>query len=268
MPSSVGDPDPGELLGLAVEIAREAGGLLRARPTELSVTAKTSPTDAVTAMDTAAERLIVDRIRARRPDDAVLGEEGGVRAGSGPVRWVVDPLDGTVNYLYGIPAYAVSIAVEVSGRTEVGVVYDVVHDELYTATRGGGARLDGRQLRCSAVAELGMALVATGFAYAAERRAAQARVLGAVLPVVRDIRRCGSAALDLCAVARGRVDAYYECCLSAWDLAAGALIATEAGAAVRGGPGALVVAAAPGLIDSLAGVLAAAGADLSDQAGQ
>lgn len=268
MPSSAADPDSGELLELAVEIAREAGGFLRNRPTELAVTTKTSPTDAVTAMDTAAERLIVDRIRAGRPDDGVLGEEGGAQAGSGPVRWVVDPLDGTVNYLYGIPAYAVSLAVEVSGRTEVGVVYDVVHDELYTATRGGGASLDGRPLRCGGVVELGLALVATGFAYDAGRRAAQARVLAAVLPAVRDIRRCGSAALDLCAVARGRVDAYYECCLSSWDLAAGALIATEAGAAVRGRPGGLVVAAAPGLIDVLAGVLAAAGADLGDPAGR
>lgn len=254
------------LLVLAVQVARGAGALLRERPAELHPAAKSTATDAVTVMDTAAERLIVEALRAARPADAVLGEEGGAHAGSSRVRWVVDPLDGTVNYLYGIPAYAVSVAAEVDGSPAVGAVLDVPHDVLYTAVRGRGAACDGRPIRVTTAVELDRALVATGFGYAAERRAAQARVLTGVLPRVRDIRRAGAAALDLCALAAGRVDAFYERGLAAWDLAAGGLIAREAGARVEGlhgrpaGPD-LVVAAPPALFGALHDLLAGLGAD-------
>ncbi len=230
------------LLGVAEQIAREAGALLRDRPAALRAESKSTPTDAVTEMDRAAEALIVERLHDLRPDDRIVGEESGHHDGrrtdetqdDATVTWVVDPLDGTVNYLYGIPQYAVSIAAQQHGETVAGVVYDVTRDELYAASVGGGATCDGSPIRCSAQTDLAFALVATGFAYAAETRSVQARALTTVLPAVRDIRRLGSAALDLCMVARGRVDAYFEAGMQPWDWAAGALIATEAGARVGG----------------------------------
>jgi len=262
-------PDPADLLELAGNVARAAGALLRDRPVDLAVGTKSSPTDVVTVMDTAAERLILDRIRADRPDDAVLAEESGAAAGDSPVRWLVDPLDGTVNYLYRIPQYAVSIAAEIDGRVVAGVVYAPESDELFAACLGGGASCNGRPLRCSAQDDLAQALVATGFGYASARRARQAAVLGVVLPKVRDIRRFGAAALDLVAVGAGRVDAFYERGLRPWDLAAGGLIATEAGAVVGGLAGEsagedLVIAAPPALFDELARLLAPLGADRDD----
>jgi len=178
-----------------------------------------------------------------RPGDGVLGEEGGERAGTTGVRWVVDPIDGTVNFLYGVPAYAVSIAAEVDGVVRAGVVLNVATGELFTATAGGGAHLgfpgrrDPVRLRGSAPASLGQTLVATGFGYGVEQRRAQGAVVARLLPQVRDIRRFGSAALDLCAAAAGRVDAYYELHLNPWDHAAGALVAAEAGLVVTGLPG-------------------------------
>jgi myo-inositol-1(or 4)-monophosphatase len=196
----------------------------------------------------------------------VLGEEGASHDGSSGVRWVVDPIDGTVNYLYGLPQWAVSIGVEVDGVTEVGVVFDPAKDELYTAVRGGGAQLDGRTLRCNDVQELSQTMVATGFSYEAGRRSRQARVLGELLPRVRDLRRFGAAALDLCAVAAGRVDAYYEQALKPWDMCAGLLVASEAGARVGGLRGAaagprLVLASAPGVHDALHELLVSLDAD-------
>lgn len=271
--SPAGDPgaappaDPAQLLDLACGVARQAGRLItEGRAARLSVGTKSTATDVVTEMDTASERLIIGALRAARPGDAVLGEESGASAGSSGVRWVIDPIDGTVNYLYGLPPYAVSIAAEVDGQVAVGVVYDPVLDELYAARRGGGATCNGAALRCSEQAELGQALVATGFGYAAERRAAQARLLCSVLPAVRDIRRQGSAALDLCSVARGRVDAYYERGLFPWDLAAGGLVAREAGARVEGLHGTpagdpLTVAAPPQLFRALHDLLAGGRAD-------
>ena len=254
--------EPSSLLELAVDLARGAGALLRdERPEDLDVGTKSTPTDVVTAMDKATERLIVDGIRAARPDDGVLGEEGAARSGSSGVRWVVDPIDGTVNYLYRLPAYAVSIAAEVEGVVAAGVVLDVARGDLYAARAGGGATVNGRPIRCSAASELAQALVATGFGYDARRRAAQANLLVDVLPRIRDIRRFGAAALDLCFVARGWLDGYYEHGLSPWDLAAGALVAREAGAVVDGEPGGLVVAAAPRVFDPLRDLLRAAGAD-------
>ena len=259
--------EPASLLALAVQAAEAAGRLLvDGRPARLDVGTKTSPTDVVTQMDTAAERVIIDALLEACPDDGVLGEEGDEVAGSSGVRWIVDPIDGTVNYLYGIPQYAVSIAAEVDGVVVAGVVHDPEKRETFTAIRGGGARLDGRPLSCSQVGELAQALVATGFGYGADRRAAQGRIVAEVLPRVRDIRRLGAAALDLAAVACGRVDAFYERGLSPWDLAAGELIATEAGARVGGldgrpaGPD-LVIAAPPALFGQLRDLLARLGAD-------
>jgi len=255
--------DAAELLEIAVHAATAAGRLVRGRPEQVSVAStKTSPVDVVTAMDTAAETLIVEQLLARRPGDGVLGEEGGLRPGSSGLTWVVDPIDGTVNYLYGIPAYAVSIAV-VSGQPEpggwtvlAGCVLNPVTEEVWTATAGGGAYLNGAPLPGPAEVTLDRALVGTGFGYVQARRRGQGRVLASLLPEVRDIRRAGSAALDLCALASGRLDAYYERGLQPWDQAAGVLVAVEAGARVSG-PGGLspseelVVAAAPRLHASL-----------------
>ena len=242
------------LLVLAVDLVRQAGAfILDARGTAADdVTTKSTPTDVVTAVDRAAERLIVDALLSARPDDGVLGEEGSETEGTGRVRWVLDPIDGTVNYLYGLPAYAVSLAAEVDGAVRVGAVYNPVLDELWTAVRGEGAWLNNRQLTGSSVSTLDQALVATGFGYGADRRRTQAVVVATLLPEVRDIRRFGAASLDLCAAAAGRVDAYFERGLAPWDLAAGGLVASEAGLQVTGLRGAaagpdMVLAAPPAL---------------------
>jgi myo-inositol-1(or 4)-monophosphatase len=238
------DADPAALLDLAVATAREAADLVaRGRATAGEhVDVKSSPVDVVTAVDRASEELIVGRLLAARPGDGVLGEEGASREGSSGVRWVVDPIDGTVNFLYDLPGYAVSIAAEVDGTGVAGVVLNVATRELFTATTGGGAYLEapgrGRvALSGSRPASLEQTLVATGFGYRVEQRRAQGAVVAALLPQVRDIRRYGSSALDLCAAAAGRVDAYYELDLNPWDHAAGALVAAEAGLVVTGLPG-------------------------------
>jgi myo-inositol-1(or 4)-monophosphatase len=259
--------DPTELRLLAEAVARDAGALLRDQldRVRLEVGTKSSATDMVTEMDRAAEERIVAGLLGARPDDGIVGEEGTDRPGTSGVRWVVDPLDGTTNYLYGLPGFGVSIAAEVDGAVVAGVVLDVVRDELFSATLGGGATRDGAPIAPSAVTALPVALVATGFAYDAERRGRQAAVLVEVLPRIRDIRRFGAAAVDLCSVACGRVDAYYEKGLAPWDLAAGGLIAAEAGAVVTdfwGGPpvAGAVVAAAPGIADALRALVLDAGA--------
>jgi len=242
------------LLRIAVDAAGEAGRLLaswRGDERPEVVDTKSSPTDVVTEMDRRSEALITEWIRAIRPGDAVLGEEGGQTAG-GPgaadadgnqarVRWVVDPLDGTVNYLYGLPDWCVSIAAEVDGVIVAGVVEVPRFGETFTAVAGQGAWLhrDGNReaaiaLRCNSGAALGQALVGTGFGYDAGRRRVQGEVVAALLPHVRDIRRGGSAAVDLCSVAAGRLDAFFERGLNYWDYAAGGLIAREAGAVVGG----------------------------------
>ncbi|MGH8890584.1 MAG: inositol monophosphatase family protein [Acidothermaceae bacterium] len=267
-------PDAAELLELAVTAACAAGEfLVDSRPQELEVATKSTPTDVVTEMDLAAERRIVATLRASRPFDVVLGEEGQSRearprdAEAGPdVRWIVDPIDGTVNYLYGLPQWAVSIAAEVDGVVEAGAVFDPSKGELFTAVRGGGARLDGRPMAVTECGVLSQALVGTGFGYDAGRRSAQARVLLELLPRVRDVRRLGAASLDLCAVACGRLDGYYERGLNLWDYAAAGLIASEAGARVGGlggesASGEILVAANPLLFDDLADLLAKFGAD-------
>ncbi|HXS66223.1 MAG TPA: inositol monophosphatase family protein [Streptosporangiaceae bacterium] len=245
MPETPGPgPPPGELLELARATAREAGEMLADRSGRaVVVSTKSSPTDIVTEMDRAAERLIRDRIGAQRPEDAILGEEGGQTGEGALVRWVVDPLDGTVNYLYGLPDWAVSIAAEVSGEIVAGAICVPRRDALYYATLGGGAwRVSlsggesavGQALACNTNVPLERALIATGFGYDPGRRTVQGQVVGAVLPRVRDIRRNGACAVDLCSLAAGQVDGYYERGVQYWDIAAGSLIAREAGAIVAG----------------------------------
>lgn len=231
-----------ELRRLAERVAAEAADLVRTTsPARVEVAAtKSSPVDVVTAMDAASEQLLRRLILEARPDDAILGEEDGHVAGTSGLTWVVDPIDGTVNYLYGIPAFAVSVAV-VAGTGDpetwealAGCVVRVPDGRSWSAGRGEGATADGVPIRVNEATELALSLVGTGFGYAAERRAAQAQVLTQVLPRVRDIRRIGSAALDLAMVAEGQLDLVYERGLNPWDMAAGALLVTEAGGTVSG----------------------------------
>ncbi len=262
-----GGTDPDELLALAVALAARAAhllvdGLAHGRR---DLTTKSSATDLVTDMDRAAEQLVVEGLLDARPHDTVVGEEGADRGGTSGVRWLIDPIDGTTNYVYGLPGFSVSLAAQVDGRTIVGVVHDPLHRDVFTAARGRGAWRNGHRLALGPGPELATALVATGFSYSADRRARQAEVLTRVLPAVRDIRRGGAASVDLCWVACGRVDAFYEKGLQAWDHAAGVLIAEEAGARtgdLAGGPAssAFVLAARLGLFEPLQALLTAAGA--------
>ena len=259
-------PQLTELLALASDLAREAGGVhLEGLRGALRIETKSSPTDLVSQIDRECERLIVGRLNEMRPDDAVMAEEGTLQDGDSGVRWVIDPLDGTTNYIYGYPAFAVSIAVEIDGHPMVGVVYESSAGHLYEAIDGFGARCDGRPIRARGLTDLSRALVATGFSYAAAQRARQGAVAARVLGRVRDIRRAGSAALDLCHIAAGHVDAYWELDLSPWDYAAGGVIAREAGAEVlfpagAHGRGPAVVAAPPALMPSFLDLLREAGA--------
>jgi len=259
--------DATELLAIAEEVAEAAAAIIRDRPADLHAQTKTTPTDAVTVVDKASERVIIDGLRRRRPNDRVVAEESGATAnGDGSdVTWYVDPLDGTVNYLYALPPYSVSIAAAVGGDPVAGVVIDVPRGETYTATVGGGARCNGRLVTCTDQPDPALALVATGFAYDVDIRTWQADVIRAVLPQVRDIRRAGSAAVDLCSVASGRVDAFYEASMYPWDWMAGSLIAREAGAAFGGlggnPPGReATLAANPRLFAALERILIDAGA--------
>lgn len=243
-----------DLARLAATLARRAGqAVVEQREAAVATaTTKSSPTDPVTEGDRAAEAIVVDGIAAARPDDAIIGEEGTERTGTSGLAWHIDPIDGTTNYLYGIPAYSVSVAVGAGDVMLCGTVYNPVTDELFEATTGAGATLNGRPIAPTTGRGLPEALVATGFGYRADRRRGQARVVAELLPDIRDIRRFGSAALDLCSVACGRVDAYYEVGLNLWDFAAGALIAREAGARctdLAGGPPStdFLLAAGPGV---------------------
>jgi myo-inositol-1(or 4)-monophosphatase len=260
-------PAPDQLLDIAVDVVRDAATTARSMRADgvSGVTTKSTDTDVVTAADRSVERQVIAALRSRRPYDAVLGEEYGQERADGPgpdpqVRWILDPIDGTVNYLYGLPWYAVSLAAEVGGRVLAGVVRNAATGDEWTATRGGGAHHRGHRLTGSAETDLRQALVATGFGYDAARRAHQAEVLSQLVPQVRDIRRFGAAALDLCLAATGAVDAYFEKGLAAWDLAAGGLIAAEAGLRVAGldgqaaGPE-LVIAAPPALFGALHDIL-------------
>ena len=266
---------PTALLDLAREIAVRASEFaLEARRGGVTVAAtKSSAVDIVTAVDRDTEALIRSLILEARPDDGIIGEEDVAHVGTSGIDWIVDPIDGTVNFLYGVPAWAISIAVAegaaaggLGGTTLAGVVVNPSTGEVFEASLGGGARIAGEELGVNAGVSLSSALVGTGFSYSSERRREQAAVLLELLPQMRDIRRIGSAALDLCALAAGRLDAYYERGLNAWDHSAGALVAREAGARV-GGPGGgreneeLLVAAAPGLYEELAAALRGAGID-------
>ncbi|MFN8088513.1 MAG: inositol monophosphatase family protein [Mycobacterium sp.] len=272
------DTRPEVLREIAERVATDAAAFVKRRRAELvgggpqpigsaAVAAKSTRTDPVTVVDTETERFIRDRLIRLRPGDSILGEEGGGRADSDDgVCWVVDPIDGTVNFVYGIPAYAVSIGAQIGGIAVAGAVVDVVSGELYSASVGAGAHMTSagnrREIRCSDVDELSMALLGTGFGYAPRRRTEQSRLLAKMLPLVRDVRRIGSASLDLCLVAAGRLDAHYEHGLQVWDWAAGAVIAAEAGAVVRlpqsvgstGGAG-LTLVSAPGIADELIATL-------------
>lgn len=227
------------------------------RPPE-GVDTKSSRTDLVSDADREAERAIEDVLAAERPDDGLLAEEGSRSPATSGRRWVVDPLDGTVNFLYGVPFWGVSVALEDQDGVAAGVVHDPLHDETFRAARGQGADLDGVPMGVRDRRELRTALVATGFSYDAERRAAQAGVVARLLPQVRDIRRAGAAALDLAWVAAGRTDAFYEHGLSPWDWAAGRLLVEEAGGAATtlpGDPPGQAAASTPELLQALAAQL-------------
>lgn len=230
-PGGVGD-EPEALLELAVTASRSAGELLASRFAaghEQAVASKSTPTDLVSEADLTSERTIRALLAERRPDDGFLGEEGSEVMGTSGLRWVVDPLDGTINFLFGIPQWCVSIAVEDEEGCLAGAVFDPGRDELFTALRGGQPYLNGNPLRASGRTDPATAMVATGFAYDADVRAAQALVLARVVAQVRDVRRFGSAALDLAWTAAGRYDAYYERTVKPWDIAAGTLICQAAG---------------------------------------
>lgn len=234
------EPRPGDLLALAERVAVAAGRLVvegRRRHVEVAAT-KSSPTDIVTAVDVASEQLIRREILAARPDDSFVGEEGDDVVGSSGVTWIADPIDGTVNFLYEIPQFAISLAARLGADVVAGVVHNPTSGETFSAVRGGGALRDGIPISASSCTSIDKALVGIGYTYVADVRRHQAVEVARLVPVVRDVRRLGSAALDLCFVACGRLDAYVERGLKPWDLAAGELIAREAGATVEGLDGA------------------------------
>ncbi len=256
----VGDPTPDELRRHCVEIAREAGDFAHRSRLELGPGArvahetKSSDVDPVTVFDEETEALVVDRLGAVRPDDAIVGEEGASRAGSSGLTWHIDPIDGTVNFVYDLPLWCTSIGVLRDGVPVAGAVYAPVIGDLFSASLGGGAFVGDRPVRVSSSDHLATSLVATGFSYHVdEHRTVQAERIARVLPRVRDIRRSGSAALDLATVASGRVDAYFEEYINSWDVAAGVLLVTEAGGTVTRFDGDPLDVSAP------AGVIAANG---------
>lgn len=262
-------PDPGELLALARSVAEEvAAGLVTALDGDArasAVTSKSTGTDLVTEMDTWAESLITERILSARPNDSITGEEGADVVGDSGVSWCIDPIDGTVNFVHGQPGFCVSIAAQREGRSVAAVVVSPLHHDTFTATRGGGAFRNDQPITCSDPPGIGRAVIGTGFGYLPERRRRQAEVVTEVIPHIADIRRCGAAALDLCWVACGRLDGYWEVGLNPWDHAAGSLIATESGALCSGPDdeapsSALLIAGPPSIWQELRDLLVAAGA--------
>jgi myo-inositol-1(or 4)-monophosphatase len=269
VPEVFGVPPPGcdplleELAAVALACAHAAAAVLIQGLEEepAAVDTKSSATDMVSDVDRGAEAAVAAVLAERRPDDAILGEEGTSRSGTTGVRWVVDPLDGTTNFLFGLPQFAVSVAAEMGGSTRVGIVVDPSRRETWAAVEGWGARRNGRRCRvASGRSTLATALIATGFGYQPGRREWQGAVVSHLLPRVRDIRRFGAASLDLCWTGGGRFDAYYEWGLNPWDLAAGALVCQEAGGRVEASPGRLIVASTPELFGPLCDLLAEAGA--------
>lgn len=258
--------DPAALRDLALDLAREAGALLHDAllHDRVAVDTKSTGTDMVTEMDRASEDLLLRRLIEHRPDDAVVGEEGADRPGSSGVRWMIDPLDGTTNYLYRLPGWNVSVAAEIDGEPVAGAVVVPTHGDEFAAALGHGASVNGRPLRATAAAPLATCLVGTGFSYDPAVRTRQAAMIAALLAEVRDIRRVGAAAADLCAVAAGRLDAYFETGLAPWDRSAGTIVAREAGYRVEVTddtplPGTLTVAAHPDRWDELERLLRSAG---------
>ena len=241
-----------ELLKLAESVARAAGSHLMNRPSSFTFTEKSSVVDFATQMDQQSEELIVKQILAVRADDGIIAEEGAAKPSKSGITWVIDPLDGTVNYLYGLPGWNVSIAAKDEDGVLVGVVYAPSINGFWSAIRGGGARYNGNKIKCNDPVTLDKSLLATGFAYDLNLRVSQGDTMAKLLPKIRDLRRNGAAAVDLCYVAMGAIDGYFEGSLKEWDYAAGGLIATEAGAVIsgRGGKAAdsdLVVCAGPAL---------------------
>jgi myo-inositol-1(or 4)-monophosphatase len=258
---TIPDADPHDLLALARRAALEAGSMVSRTPgRSLRASTKSSPTDFVTEMDRASEQLIREIIVTARPDDGLIGEEGSSKSSQSGISWLIDPIDGTTNYLRGIPDFSVSIAAVTGDGARVGVVYDPTLGETFSAIRHRGATLNDTPITCSAT-PLAEAIVGTGFGYSPAERAEQAELLGVVLPAVGDIRRPGSAAISLCWVACGRLDAFYEAGLEPWDFAAGSLIAQEAGADVHGGEpsqadGDMIIVSAPSVTAGLRQILA------------
>ena len=246
--------DENQILELALTIARQAGELLMNRPASWDLTVKSTAIDIATQMDHASEKLIVEAILSARPNDGIIGEEGADREGSSGLTWVIDPIDGTVNYFYGLPGWNISIGVKDSQGVLVGVVHSPTFNSTWHAVRGGGAFLNNEKIECNNPVELDKALIATGFAYEVKDRENQIEIIDQLIPKIRDIRRMGAAATDLCCVASGMVDGYIETGLKEWDLAAGSLIAREAGAVVsvqiwRGME--LTIAAGPALFEQI-----------------
>lgn len=219
-----------EMLKLAEEIGAQAAALLMKRPPAFEISSKSTAIDIATQMDIAAEKFIVDAILTARPDDGIIGEEGTERASKSGITWVIDPLDGTVNYVYGLPGWNVSIAAKDSDGPIVGVVTAPTINSTWLATRGGGAFYNGRKISCNEPINLDRALISTGFQYDVANRISQMEDLAKIVPIARDVRRNGAAAVDLCHVAMGAIDGFYESGLKEWDWAAGSLIAVEAGA--------------------------------------
>lgn len=253
------DPTPQDLVGHASTVARSAAGRIReASATARSYSTKSSPTDVVTQTDLAVEEHIRSELEALVPGSSFIGEEFADVHGSNGVGWVIDPLDGTVNFLYGLPIVSVSVAATTNGSIVAGVVVDVFGDEVFSASIHGGATLDGRPITVNGTSELGQSLLATGFSYDSATRASQAERLATLMGRVSNLRCLGSAALHLCAVATGRVDGYFETDLKQWDYAAGALVAREAGAVVdlpSPENGDMLVATAPGIYEALSGLI-------------
>ena len=253
------------LLHLAIDLATRAAAIHAAgHRTILRIEHKGSPFNLVTEIDRAAERAVVDGIVSARPDDAILGEEGTARDGTSGVRWVIDPLDGTANYVYGYPAHAVSIGIEVAGTPSIGVVFDTARHVVYGGNRGDRATADGEPIAVREGSDVATAMLATGFSFEPVLREHQGEILTRLLRRVRDVRRSGAASIDLCSVAAGAVDAYYEAGLAPWDVAAGIVIAEAAGATVLRGstagyPGVSVIAANQALFPALLSLLDEAG---------
>lgn len=248
---------------VAVDVARLGAALVRAEAGHAGQTrTKSSPTDVVTATDLRSEDLIRRELMARCPGSSIVGEEYGEEIGTNGIAWIVDPIDGTVNFLYDLPVISVSIAASLEGEVVAGAVADVHRGDVYSAARGSGARCNGEAVGCSGIGDLAQSLVATGFAYDAGVRAAQADALTGILPACRDIRCMGSAALNLCWVGDGRLDAYFERDLKVYDYAAGALIAAEGGADVElptSNDADLTITASPAIFGSLRRLVTSAG---------